>query len=89
MILPETKFYEDLIRDFCSMYALGSPPATVVMYDAKQYEEETGDTVMLASYLTTRDEIALSPGVHFVPALLLHELAHHFQAIQEGAEVFD
>lgn len=88
MIQPETKFYEDLITDFCSIYELGKPPATVVLYDRRQYEEETGDTEMLASYLPARDEVAMSPGVFFVPGVILHELSHHFQALAEGPEEF-
>jgi hypothetical protein len=70
------------------MYGLGMPPESVVVYDRYQYEEETGDTEMLACYLPERREIALSPGVFWVPHLVLHELAHHFQALAEGAEAF-
>lgn len=77
-----------MITDFCSQKALGKPPAKITVYDWDQYTEETG-LAKPASYSPTKDEMALSPDIQAALPLILHELAHHFQAARDGAEEFD
>lgn len=84
MILPEQRFYQDLIAQFCSKYNLGKPPAKLELLDKNQYPIETGDTEMLTSYLVGKDKIVLSPTIFELPGIVLHELCHHFQALRLG-----
>lgn len=88
MILPESKFWEDAVKDFCKFYALGSPPLFVTLYDEVQYIQETKGIEAPASYSPIVDRIALSPLVYTNPSICLHELAHHFQALADSLENF-
>ena len=89
MILPETKFIEELVTDFCSKFNLGQPPAKVAVWDAEQYKRETGDPELLTCFNPEGDEIALSPNIFGMPRFILHELCHHFQVIRYGAQEFN
>lgn len=84
-----TKRLGDLVAEFCSQKGLGEPPAKVNLYSREEYIEETGDDKTTARYSAAKDQIVLSPDIVYSVHLVLHELAHHFQSLRDGAEEFD
>jgi hypothetical protein len=77
-----------LVTEFCSRKGLGKP-AKVNLYSREEYIEETGDDKTAARYSAKKDRVALSPNIVYSTRSILHELAHHYQALREGAEEFD
>lgn len=83
-----TKRLRDLLMEFCSGKGLGKP-ARVDLYSREEYVKETGDDTTAACYSATKDRIVLSPDIVYSVSRILHELAHHYQALRDGAEEFD
>jgi len=84
-----TKRLGELVIEFCSRKGLGKPPAEVNLYSREEYVEETGNDKTAARYSAAKDQVATSPDIVSNISLILHELAHHCQALREGSAEFD
>jgi hypothetical protein len=81
-----TRFLSEVIADFCAQASF-PPPRKVALYSIGQFREKVG-AGYVAAYNDRTGELAMSEGIQTSPSLIVHELAHHFQALRDGPDNF-